>query len=76
MTAEFNVAAGLFNVVHSRRSLIHRFQLPTGRLEIAKEIPLSAGGMGAMNVRVTPDGKSYVHSYIRDIADLYLVEEH
>ena len=55
---------------------VYRFQLLTSRLEIAKEIPLSAGGMGAMNVRVTPDGKSYVHSYIRDIADLYLVEEH
>ena len=55
---------------------VYRFQLLTSRLEIAKEIPLSAGGMGAMNVRVTLDGKSYVHSYIRDIADLYLVEEH
>jgi eukaryotic-like serine/threonine-protein kinase len=56
-------------------AIIH-IDLTTGKRTPWKEIfPLDAAGVsGIQAVRVTPDMKSYVYSYTRELSDLYAVE--
>jgi eukaryotic-like serine/threonine-protein kinase len=48
----------------------------SGRKELWKDLspPDTAGVTNAGALAVTPDGKFYAYSYIRFLADLYVVE--
>ena len=54
---------------------IFRLELATGRRELWKEVvpPDPAGLWGIASFFIASDGKSYVYSYSRTLADLYLV---
>jgi hypothetical protein len=55
---------------------IYRLELSTGRRTLLWELAQrDPAGADYPNVRVTPDGKSYAYSFIRNLADLYLVDE-
>ena len=55
---------------------IDRLDLVTGRRELVRSIEPenSAGVLRAPMVNITPDGKSWVSTYMRSLNDLYLVE--
>ncbi|MGH9368406.1 MAG: TolB family protein, partial [Thermoanaerobaculia bacterium] len=55
---------------------VFQLDLRTGRKELWKELipPDPAGITTIGRVAVTPDGKSYAYSYVRSLADLYVVE--
>jgi serine/threonine protein kinase/Tol biopolymer transport system component len=56
---------------------IQRLDLKAGRLEPWRDLgPADAAGVRSDNLMVflTPDGRSYLYSYRRDLSDLYLVE--
>jgi Tol biopolymer transport system component len=54
---------------------VHRLELTTGRRTLLRELaPPDPAGAGFPDVRVTPDGKSYAYSFIRNLNDLYLVD--
>jgi Tol biopolymer transport system component len=56
---------------------IQRLNLKTGKREPLKQLgPTDAAGVSSDNLTVflTPDGRSYVYSYRRELSDLYLVE--
>jgi eukaryotic-like serine/threonine-protein kinase len=54
---------------------IYRLELSTGRRTLLWELAQrDPAGADYPNVRVTPDGKSYAYSFIRNLADLYLVD--
>jgi Tol biopolymer transport system component len=48
----------------------------TGRRTFWKELTVAepSGSSGVREILLTPDGKSYVYWYVRDLTDLYLVE--
>ncbi len=50
--------------------------LATGKREPWKElVPADASGVTSIGgIRVTPDGNAYVYSFVRNLADLYVVE--
>jgi eukaryotic-like serine/threonine-protein kinase len=50
---------------------VDRFDVRTGKRELWRELGPETGAVG---VHVTPDGRSYVYSYVRKQVDLYLVE--
>jgi serine/threonine protein kinase len=58
----------------AKGSRVDRFVLSTGRRELWKEIAPAESDVMWMNVQLTPDGKSYVYTYLRDIDFLYLVD--
>ena len=53
-----------------------RLDVATGRRELWKElVPSDSAGVTEVgSVIPTPDGRSYVYSYIRELSDLYVVE--
>jgi serine/threonine protein kinase/DNA-binding beta-propeller fold protein YncE len=55
---------------------IFLIDIATGRRTLWKELAISepAGSAGIREVFLTPDGKSYVYWYVRELSDLYLVE--
>ncbi len=55
---------------------IFLLDVATGRRRLWKEltVPEPAGTDGIEQVLLTPDGKSYIYWYARNLADLYLVE--
>jgi WD40-like Beta Propeller Repeat len=54
---------------------VYRLELTTGRRTLLRELaPPDPAGAGFPDVRVTPDGKSYACSFIRNLNDLYLVD--
>jgi eukaryotic-like serine/threonine-protein kinase len=53
---------------------IDRLDVATGKRELWKELePYDPDG-SATAIRLTPDGRYYAYSYVRDESDLYLVE--
>jgi serine/threonine protein kinase/Tol biopolymer transport system component len=54
---------------------IFRVELDSGKRTLWKEItpPDPSGITGALNLVITPDGKSYAYTYRRVLSDLYLV---
>jgi hypothetical protein len=56
--------------------VVTQIELATGKRTIWKEIvpPDPAGVTAIAGVRITPDTKSYVYNYARELSDLYLVE--
>jgi serine/threonine protein kinase/Tol biopolymer transport system component len=65
--------------VHNRAGLpcvISRVDLATGKRMPWKQIaPADAAGVdSAGGIALTPDGKSFVYSYVRTLSDLYVVE--
>jgi Tol biopolymer transport system component len=70
---------GRFLYVSQRGALprkVYRLDLTSGRKEFWREFsPSDAAGLdGIGGLRVTPDGKGYVYSYLRLLSVLYLVE--
>jgi hypothetical protein len=55
---------------------IYRYDVASGQKELWKELmPADAAGLNAINrVVVTPDGKTYAYSYLRDLSNLQLVD--
>ncbi len=54
---------------------VYRLELSSGRMELWREFSLSdIGEAGGADVIPTPDGKSYVYSYTRSFADLFIAE--
>ena len=55
---------------------LYRLDLATGKRELLATLaPSDAAGVTAVvNVRMTPDGKFYAYSFLRELSDLYLVE--
>jgi hypothetical protein len=55
---------------------VYRIDLATGRRQLWKELAPSdpSGVDGIPFIWITPDGRSYVYSYNRELSDLYLVE--
>jgi hypothetical protein len=55
---------------------VFRLDLKTGLRETFLELMPSdpAGMVGVNRVSLTPDGRSYAYSYVRHLADLYVVE--
>jgi hypothetical protein len=55
---------------------IFKLNVTNGHKELQKEIlPGDLGGvLGSINVLMTPNGKSYVYAFTRQLSDLYLVK--
>ena len=55
---------------------VYRVDLATGRKEFWKEfMPSDPAGVNSLApILRTPDGKSYVYSYRRELSELYLVD--
>jgi len=55
---------------------IFKLNVTNGHKELQKEIlPGDLGGvLGSINVLMTPDAKSYVYAFTRQLSDLYLVK--
>ena len=55
---------------------IQRLDLKTGSLSPWRSLMPgdSAGVTSIGSIRITPDGKAYAYSYLRNLADLYVVE--
>jgi Tol biopolymer transport system component len=55
---------------------VYRIDLATGRRQLWKELaPSDPSGVDEIPlISITPDGRSYVYSYNRELSDLYLVE--
>ncbi len=55
---------------------LYQLDLNTGKRELIKTLAPSdlAGVTAILNVRMTPDGKSYAYSFLRELSDLFLVE--
>jgi hypothetical protein len=55
---------------------VFQLDLRTGRKELWRELmpPDPAGITTIGRIAATPDGKSYAYSYVRQLADLYVVE--
>jgi hypothetical protein len=55
---------------------VYRWDLQTGQKELWKELaPDERAGVYSIGIlTVTPDGKWYSYSYVRDLSDLYMVE--
>ena len=55
---------------------VYRLDLNTGKRDLVTRLaPSDVAGVTAMvNVRMTPDGKSYAYSFSRELSDLFLVE--
>jgi Tol biopolymer transport system component len=57
------------------RVRVYRLELATGRRELWKEyVPDSSQTAGGIPLAMTPDGKTYAYTYIRNFSDLYLVK--
>jgi hypothetical protein len=55
---------------------VHRLDLATGGRKLLWELAAQdpAGALVHPRVRLTPDGKWYAYSFLRDLSDLYLVD--
>ena len=55
---------------------VYRLDLATGQRSLWKQLmPSDPAGVERIGpVRITPDGKTYVYGFLRNLADLYLVE--
>ena len=55
---------------------VYRLDVATGKRELVMTLaPTDSSGVTAIvNVRITPDGKSYAYSFDRELSDLFLVE--
>ncbi|HTW60096.1 MAG TPA: protein kinase [Terriglobales bacterium] len=55
---------------------VYRLDLATGKRELVTTLAPSdtAGVTAVVNLRMTPDGKFYAYSFLRELSDLYLVE--
>ncbi len=55
---------------------VYRFDLLTGQKQLWKELaPAERAGVYNIGIlSVTPDGRWYAYSYVRDLSDLYMVE--
>ena len=55
---------------------VYRLDLTTGKRELVRTLAPndSAGVTAIVNVRMTPDGKSYAYSFDRELSDLFLVD--
>jgi hypothetical protein len=55
---------------------VYRLDVATGKRELMMTLaPTDSSGVTAIvNVRITPDGKSYAYSFDRELSDLFLVE--
>jgi eukaryotic-like serine/threonine-protein kinase len=54
---------------------VHRLELATGRKKLLWELAAQdPAGAFRPHVRLTPDGKSYAYTFMRDLSDLYLVD--
>jgi hypothetical protein len=53
-----------------------KIEVATGQRRLWKELgsPKPAGAIGIQEILLTPDGKSYVYRYARNLTDLYQVE--
>lgn len=56
---------------------IFKLNVSNGRKELQKEIlPADLGGvLGSINLLMTPDAKSYVYAFTRQLSDLYLIKD-
>jgi hypothetical protein len=61
---------------HTKRPVIVRFELATGRRQIWKELqfPATNTQLKGEELVITPDGQSYAYTYSRHLSDLYLVQ--
>ena len=57
--------------VYTTPRSVDRFDVKTGKRELWKELGPETGAVG---IHVTPDGRSYVYSYVRRQSELFLVE--
>jgi dipeptidyl aminopeptidase/acylaminoacyl peptidase len=76
-----NLAAGGGRYIFAplRREIplkVYRFDPLTGEKQLWKELapPDRAGVYNLGQLRLTPDARWYVYSYVRDLSDLYMVE--
>jgi Tol biopolymer transport system component len=55
---------------------VYRLNLATGKRDVIGTIAVTdaAGVTAIVNVRMTPDSRTYVYSYVRELSDLFLVE--
>jgi eukaryotic-like serine/threonine-protein kinase len=61
--------------VGSMPARIQRLDMKTGKREPWKDLrPTDAAGVHNLFVFLTPDGRSYLYSYSRELSDLFLVE--
>jgi hypothetical protein len=57
------------------RLRVYRLELASGHRELWKEyLPDPSQTAGLVQLALTPDGKSYAYTYVRNFSDLYLVE--
>jgi Tol biopolymer transport system component len=65
-------------VYHDEKTfaLVYRLDVATGKRELVMTLAPndSAGVTAILNVRMTPDGKTYAYSFDRELSDLFLVE--
>jgi len=56
---------------------VYRLDVATGKRELVRTLAPndSAGVTAIINVRMTPDGKSYAYSFNRELSDLFLVDD-
>jgi hypothetical protein len=55
---------------------VYRLDVATGRRQLVVTLAPSdtAGVTAVINVRMTPDGKTYAYSFDRELSDLFQVE--
>jgi hypothetical protein len=54
---------------------LYRLDLTTGKRELVATLGVSdPAGVTAIFVQLTPDGKAYAYSYLRELSDLFIVE--
>jgi eukaryotic-like serine/threonine-protein kinase len=55
---------------------VHQLELATGRQRLVRTLAIQdpAGAAALGHVHLTPDGKSYAYSFVRNLSELYLVE--
>jgi hypothetical protein len=55
---------------------VERLDLATGHRELVRTLrPADASGVTDVGaIRMTPDAKAYAYSFVRNLADLYVVE--
>ena len=66
----------IFVLTHGVPARVFRFNLQTGRRTLWRELsPSDPAGLidAAEDLRITPDGRTYVYKYYRNLSDLFLV---
>ena len=58
-------------------AVVYKYNLTTGNKEKWLELKLkdNPGGYQIVGIKLTPDGKTYAYSYMREFSDLYLMED-